>query len=200
MVNVPADILVRFDAILREQSVPHAHHPHDKKWLRFYLDFYHTYHHPDTRPESLPPCVHKLQEKKQTAEQQQQAAQAISLYLELLPSTAIAKTISTTSSPGGDVQTVETSMSVPPRPSPPHIPVGVSSLPEPQAASTTEAVSQTTFAAWKKTHTDLGRGHQDAALCSKDREGIDWTRKFPYFSKHNTPASLSTDAVKACLT
>ena len=155
MVHVPAHIVARCDAMLRETSVPPTHHPQYKKWLRFYLDFCHTYHHPDTRPESLPQFVHTLQEKKQTATQQQQAAHAISRYLELLQSTAIAKTSSTTSSPGGDVQTVETSMRVSPRPSPPHIPVGLSAVPEPQAASTTEAVSQTAFAAWKKTHTDL---------------------------------------------
>ena len=155
MVNVPAHILVRFDAILREKSVPPAHHPHYKKWLRFHLDCCHTYHHPDTRPESLPQFVRKLPEKKQTAKQQPQAAQAISLELERLPSTAISQTISTTSSRGEAAQTVETSMSVPPRPSPPQIPLGVSSLPEPQAASKTEALSTTAFAEGKKTHTDL---------------------------------------------
>ena len=201
MVNVPAHILVRFDAILGEKSVPHAHHPHYKKWLRFYLDFCHKYHHPDTRPESLPQFVRKLQEKKQTAKQQQQAAQAISLYLELLQSTAISKTISTTSSRGEDAQTVETSMSVPPRPSPPQIPMGVSSLPEPQAASKTEALSNTAFAEWKKTHTDLVAEIKTRHYSPKTLKAYTlWTRKFQYFSKNKTPESLSTDDVKAFLT
>lgn len=53
------------------------------KWLRYYLDFCGKYRHEALDRESLQTFLHKLASKNQSAEQQDQAARSVSLYLEL---------------------------------------------------------------------------------------------------------------------
>jgi integron integrase len=84
MLDIPADILAQYTAVLAQRSVPPPHHGYYRKWLRYYLDFCSTRHLPDSRQERARLFLAKLQEKKQTPEQQKQAAQAVALYFELL--------------------------------------------------------------------------------------------------------------------
>ncbi|HEV8716782.1 MAG TPA: integron integrase [Candidatus Binatia bacterium] len=84
MIDIPADILARYAAVLVQCSVPPSHHGDYRKWLRYYLDFCAKRDLPDSRQERVRLFLAKLQEKKQTPEQQKQAAHAVSLYFALL--------------------------------------------------------------------------------------------------------------------
>jgi site-specific recombinase XerD len=84
MLDIPADILAQYAAVLARRSVPPSHQGYYRKWLRYYLDFCATRDLPDSQQERLRLFLAKLQEKKQTPEQQQQAAHALALYFELL--------------------------------------------------------------------------------------------------------------------
>ena len=83
MLNIPAPLLLQFEARLRRKAIPKPEHAAYIKWLRDYLDFCQKYHFPPAQRESLPHFLNKLQEKKQTNAQQRQASRAVSLYYEL---------------------------------------------------------------------------------------------------------------------
>jgi hypothetical protein len=84
MLDISATILAQYAAVLARRSIPPPHHGYYRKWLRYYLDFCATRNLPDSRQERVQLFITKLQEKKQTPEQQQQAAQAVSLYFDFL--------------------------------------------------------------------------------------------------------------------
>ena len=82
---VPVPILKRFDAILEKRAVAPIQRADYKKWLRYFLDFCTKYPVPEARPDQLSLFIDKLREKRQTPFQQNQAAQAVSLYFEMQP-------------------------------------------------------------------------------------------------------------------
>jgi integron integrase len=84
MLDILANILAQYAAVLAQRSVPPPQQGYYRKWLRYYLDFCTTRALPDSRQERVRLFLTKLQEKKQTPEQQKQAAHAVSLYFELL--------------------------------------------------------------------------------------------------------------------
>jgi integron integrase len=86
LLSIPSELLIEFEALLSGRGVPKAEHGAYGKWLRFYLDFCGKYHFPEELRGSLAPFLRKLEEKRQTNAQQQQASQAITLYLDLLHS------------------------------------------------------------------------------------------------------------------
>jgi len=92
MINIPTDLLARFESILTKRSVPNKFRNYYKKWLRYYLDFCQKYSHPISTQESLQQFTKKLQEKNQTPEQQKQASDAVSLYFDLLQTEAASAT------------------------------------------------------------------------------------------------------------
>ncbi|NCO68177.1 MAG: integron integrase [Nitrospirae bacterium CG_4_10_14_0_8_um_filter_41_23] len=85
MLPIPQDVLAKFDAILRERSVPAPFHADYRKWLRYFLDFRSKYPLPEPRSEQVRLFIRKLQEKKQSPEQQKQTAHALSLFFESQP-------------------------------------------------------------------------------------------------------------------
>ena len=85
MINIPRDILTRFQAMLVKRVVPTAQHSYYKKWLRFYLDFCFKYEMKDSNKESLWQFIAELRKKNQTSDQQEQAAHAISYVLPASP-------------------------------------------------------------------------------------------------------------------
>src|SRR5712692_3154205 len=84
MLDIPADILAQYAAVLLQCSVPPSQHAYYRKWLRYYLDFCAKRDLPDSRQDRVRLFINKLYEKKQTSEQQKQAAHAVALYFELL--------------------------------------------------------------------------------------------------------------------
>ena len=87
MLNIPSALREQFELCLRNKPVPVSAHGLYMKWLRYYLDFCLKYDIAPAQRESLPHFLRKLQEKKQSKVQQQQAADAITIYYELILST-----------------------------------------------------------------------------------------------------------------
>ena len=83
MLPIPDTVLTRFDAILEKRAVAPALRADYKKWLRYFLDFWSKYPVPDIRSDQVRLFIDKLREKRQTKAQQEQAAYAVSLYVEL---------------------------------------------------------------------------------------------------------------------
>ncbi len=91
MIQVPGALLTRFEACLAAKNISENFRVHYKKWLRFYLDFCSKYHRDANKTESLADFQQKLRRKGQTEMQQKQAAQAVSLYFDLLQSDEFVK-------------------------------------------------------------------------------------------------------------
>jgi len=83
MNKLPADIAQKFDELLIANAIPDKSKSYYRKWLRYYWDFCRKYHHKALDTNSLPLFLKKLQDKNQSAQQRQQAHQAISLFYEL---------------------------------------------------------------------------------------------------------------------
>lgn len=87
MLNIPSALFTKYSLLLNKKSVPVSVHNNYKKWLRYYLDFCHKYCHPYADTESLKYFMIKLHEKNQSPAMQEEAAQAVSLYYEMLQPT-----------------------------------------------------------------------------------------------------------------
>ena len=85
MLPISPELQAQFEEHLEKRLIPNGLHSLYKKWLRYYLDFCKKYHFPPAHTQSLPPFIQKLQEKRQTNAQQEQAANAIKLYYDILP-------------------------------------------------------------------------------------------------------------------
>jgi hypothetical protein len=83
MIDIPPELLVRFDLALKKKSLSDAARFQYRKWLRYYLDFCHKYGRAHAAKESLFDFIKKLREKHQSPAQCEQASHAISLYFEL---------------------------------------------------------------------------------------------------------------------
>jgi len=83
MLNIPDNILVQYEAILKKKVSDVSDHRQYKKWLRYFMDFCDKYHVAGPESERVRLFVEKLRENKQSPEQQKQAAYAVSLYFEI---------------------------------------------------------------------------------------------------------------------
>src|SRR5574341_332648 len=77
--NPGRHFLDRYLIILKKRAVPVSRHADYKKWLRYFRDFRDKYTLPNSRSDQVRMFIQKLRDKRQTAEQQKQAAHAISL-------------------------------------------------------------------------------------------------------------------------
>ncbi len=81
MKNIPAHIQSEFKATLNSKDIPANQHSYFLKWRRFYLDFCDKYTFDPHDPQSLPHFLEKLQSKRQGTFQQQQATEAVRIFL-----------------------------------------------------------------------------------------------------------------------
>jgi integron integrase len=84
MLSIPAKLEAEFEDHLQKKAVPKSAHGYYKKWLRYYLDFCRKSRFPHARREALPRFLNKLQQERQTQAQQDQAANAIGLFFQIL--------------------------------------------------------------------------------------------------------------------
>jgi len=84
MLAIPLSLQSKFEAYLRNKTISGNLQWQYKKWLRYYLDYCMKYQCSPLDKSSLPRYISKLHEKKQTAQQQEQAAEAIKLYYEVI--------------------------------------------------------------------------------------------------------------------
>ena len=80
MIALPSEIFDPFDQLLRSKLLQSNVRFVYTKWLRFYWDFCQKYQHNPLYANSLPLFLKKLQEKQQSAQQQQEAHLAVSLF------------------------------------------------------------------------------------------------------------------------
>ena len=78
MNSIPNDILVQYEDILKKKKVGVSFRGVYKKWLCYFLDFCNKYSIVGSKGEQVRLFIEKLQAKKQTADQQKQAAHAVS--------------------------------------------------------------------------------------------------------------------------
>ena len=83
MQPIPGNILAQFDAILKQRNIPVDAHNDYRKWLRYFLDFRAKHSPPDSRSDQVRLFAEKLRSKDQTVTQQEQAADAVSLFFAL---------------------------------------------------------------------------------------------------------------------
>ncbi len=83
MQPIPKNILAQFDAMLKQRNIPVEAYNDYRKWLRYFLDFRAKHSPPDSRSDQVRLFVEKLRSKNQTMKQQEQAADAVSLFFAL---------------------------------------------------------------------------------------------------------------------
>jgi len=83
MLLIPNETFIQYVTYLNKRGVIADHQGHYKKWLRYYLDFCDKYPVPDANSDRIRLFCEKLKDKKQSESQREQAAHAVSLYLEM---------------------------------------------------------------------------------------------------------------------
>jgi integron integrase len=83
MIQIPQEILIKFDKLLEEESVVIEKQVFFRKWLKYYLDFCEKYKHHPKKVGSLPLFINKLRDKKQSKQQQKQAFDSIIIYYKI---------------------------------------------------------------------------------------------------------------------
>lgn len=182
MLTIPTALQGRFKKLLSARNVPENHRKHYLRWLRFYLDFCHKYRNSPDAGKNLTLFLQKLQEKNLEPWQREQAAHAVSLYYELLP----------TSPPAS---------APPPSPKPVAAPTPApkpQSQPEPQPGS---PPARSTSRPWTAEFTALENAIKVRHYSPKTHKTYrHWLGKFRIFVRGKPPESLSVDDVKEFLT
>jgi integron integrase len=80
MISIPAEILARFDEMLRLRDIPQRSRPDYRKWVRYFLDFQAKYQLSEERSVQVRLFSGKLRSKGQSQVQVDQAADAVSLF------------------------------------------------------------------------------------------------------------------------
>ena len=83
MQPIPEDILMQFNAVLKQKAVPSSIQDDYRKWLRYYLDFRVKYPPPDSKSEQVRLFIEKMRSKGKSGKDLYHAAQALSLYFSL---------------------------------------------------------------------------------------------------------------------
>lgn len=83
MLLIPNEVFIQYITYLNKRGIIAAHQGQYKKWLRYYLDFCDKYPVPDANSDRVRLFCEKLRDKKQSESQREQAAHAVSLYLEM---------------------------------------------------------------------------------------------------------------------
>lgn len=101
MFAIPSNLKAKYIEALKDKGLsPSVRGPH-LKWIRYFNDYCDKYQFDPDLSSSLPPFLNKLIEKPQTAEQCEEARQAVSLYLSLERSPEFGQTESNSLEPSG---------------------------------------------------------------------------------------------------
>ncbi|MFH1260235.1 MAG: integron integrase [Elusimicrobiota bacterium] len=195
MINIPCNILVQYEDILKKKKIDIFLYGVYKKWLCYFLDFCGKYSIAGTKEERVRLFIEKLREKKQTPDQQKQAAYAVSLYFEIQQDLnykiPVARVSQTTSSSNQ-------------QPSPGSLQTTVSSVLEfPQSKYTYAApfTVKTVSPEWDNAIAGLAAEIKMRHYSRKTLKAYAlWTRQFRKFLRNKPPQELLPADVKAYLT
>ncbi|RNC64788.1 MAG: integron integrase [Desulfuromonadales bacterium] len=186
MIQVPRDVLIRFEAVLRIREIPLGRWGDYRKWLRYYFDFSTKYTESRGRVEQVRRFLEKLRGKNQTETQCRQAAHAISLYFEMQRGEEQPESGDTTSSPSQPPSVIAPQSPVPQRKSQ----FSEAGYQEKSSSPEWDAVIAALAAEIKVRHYSR-KTLKTYAL---------WSRQFQRFLKNKPPQELSTADVKEYLT
>jgi len=210
MQPIPTNILTQFDAILKQRNIPVDARNDYRKWLHYFFDFCAKYSPPDSRSEQVRLFAEKLRSKNQTKKQQEQAADAVSLYFAMqkgnkfLSSPVAKQTTPVAALPqcapqahAAEVTNANDMVCELPPSSPPCPPLlrGGKHYDEWRCLRKTESPE------WDKVIEKLAA---EIKLRHYSRNTLkhyaDWSRKFQSYLKNKSPETLSPSEVKAYLT
>jgi integron integrase len=197
MQPIPTDILTQFESFLKKRAVPVTRHADYRKWLRYYLDFRSKYPLPDSRSEHVRLFIEKLQKKHQPAEQQKQAAHALSLFFESQPQNKyVFKAQAKATTP--------TYSSLPDTQQPQDIPETLPATSQQSSFSRYNewrCLEKSGSPEWDRLITKLAAEIKTRHYSRKTLKAYaDWSRKFQGFLHDKSPEELSSADVKAYLT
>ena len=200
MLNIPDNILVQYEAILKKKVSDVSDHRQYKKWLRYFMDFCDKHHVAGPESERVRLFVEKLREKKQSTEQQKQAAYAVSLYFEIQRKLDY-------ETPPVRINTKTASSSIQPPPVNPLpkfyekreiLQTVVSSVSEPQQS---KYVVKSDSPEWDKVIAELASEIKTRHYSPKTLKAYAlWARQFQKFLRNKPPHELSSADVKEYLT
>lgn len=209
MQPIPKNILAQFDAILKQRNVPVDAHNDYRKWLRYFLDFRAKHSPPDSRSDQVRLFAEKLQSKNQTMKQQEQAADAVSLFFALQSGNKAISSIA--------AKELASGASLPQSTPQENVPTATNAnnmVCEPPAASSPypprrrggkhydewRCLKKTESPAWDKTIENLAAEIKVRHYSRKTLKAYaDWTRKFQSYLKNKPPETLYPSEVKAYL-
>ena len=210
MQPIPRNILSQFDAILKERDIPAEVHNDYRKWLCYFLDFRAKYSPPASRSDQVRLFAEKLRTKNQTMKQQEQAAEAVSLFFSLQKkntplSSTVAKKVTevavlrhgTTEADVPAPMNSNTMVCEPPAASPQCMP----RLRGGKQYDEWRCLKKTDSPAWDKVIEKLAAEIKLRHYSRKTLKSYaDWARKFQSYLKNKPPEELSPAEVKAYLT
>jgi integron integrase len=209
MEPIPDDILVLFNAVMNDKSVPPELRDDYRKWLRYYLDFRVKYSLPAEKSEQVRLFIEKMRSKGKSGKDLHHAAYALSLFFSLQKHNKRYK----------DVKAVCSSIAAVTAADVPHVSDHIDAACD--AAGTPDRASRRTSSqkpgrkynewwAMKRTPSPEWDGVIIDKLAGEIKQRhysrktlkayADWSRKFQIFLKNKPPAHLSADDVKAYLT
>ncbi len=206
MFTIPHNVLVRYAAALTNNGITSTLCEDYKKWLRYYLDFCDKYPLPDDKSERVRLFCEKLRTKKQTDEQQQQAAQAVSLYFEMKRREGAfpGEQGHEIANIGEDITTYRANGQA-------LLPADIATSAHPPMTSTTSRGSSHYCAAGYEEKSDSPEWDAVVATLAAEikvrhysrktlKTYAQWTRRFQRFLKNKPPQELTTADVKQYLT
>ncbi len=184
---------------MRERNVPPDQRGDFLKWLRFYLDFCVKYNHAPRDPDSLAPFLRKLTQKRQPPALQQQAADSVSLYYEVIrdwktegPSVVREAAGSETYLRGAQQNHADGA-----EPGPPGgMPGPVRTEPGPSATDVVVEAPSAWDACYRNLKEEI-RLRQYSPRTLQTYSG--WTRQFELFLKHKPPSEITSEDAKRFL-
>lgn len=213
MQTIPIDILERYLISLKKRAVPVSRYADYKKWLRYFLDFREKYTLPDSRSDQVRMFIQKLRDKRQTAEQQKQAAHAISLFFESqskrTPASVMMKdersaqseSLRSDSLPGINTHNEKPTDAVRPEVQDPSFQKGIEKKRWGARYNEWRCLEKTDSPDWDKLIEGLAAEIKTRHYSRKTlKTYADWIRKFQSYLRNKPPDTLSASDVKAYLT
>ncbi len=99
MKPIPQNILGGFNALMKQRNVPPMLLGDYRKWLLYFLDFRAKYPFPASASDQVRLFTEKLRSKHQTADQVEQATDALSLFFASTPGSTVDVSLNTAAAP-----------------------------------------------------------------------------------------------------
>ena len=211
MQPIPEDILIQFNAVLKQKSVPSSLHDNYRKWLKYYLDFRVKYPPPDIKSEQVRLFIEKMRSKGKNGKDLNHAAQTLSLFFSLQSRKSQAASHAgrvreelsagtvTVPRPGGD-EDKRPLERTPGRNSTTAVRVSPINRPG-RKYDEWWCLNKTKSPAWDRLIEKLAEEIKTRHYSRKTLKAYaDWSRKFQLYLKDKPPDGLSAEDVKAYLT